>query len=291
MNVPGAILLRSLALRSSCNLDSRLSAMRATKRTNQTFSLRQQGTSERTRAHEQKNNLVLSISALQWVDQVVYEHEKRKETALDACLSVDAASHRAGTYIHYCHMCEFAGKMSICLCVWVCKQESVHYGLIPFASDSIFQSIDCDRSILIECDSSRDAREMNWHRSRLTIIFLATHCQVNRKTNHIFVSNEHLEGVGEWFTRDIFLICHFQWFHVNRVEDAAHTPLLGLMGDGKKWKLRWFVSKTKLNKSGRWRHHCRLDQCPVHNGFLWWKGFCPLDDACHDLVWQRVVEP
>jgi hypothetical protein len=41
MNVPGATFI-SYFSRSSCNLDSRLSEMRASKRTNQTFSLRQQ---------------------------------------------------------------------------------------------------------------------------------------------------------------------------------------------------------------------------------------------------------
>ena len=96
MNVPGATFLLYFS-RSSCNLDSRLSEMRATKRTNQTFSFATTRTSERTYAHDQKNNLY--ISALQRVDQVACKHKKRKKTVRYVCLSVDAASNRTCTFI------------------------------------------------------------------------------------------------------------------------------------------------------------------------------------------------
>ncbi len=127
MNVPGAIFFFA-------NL--RLSEIHATKRTNQTFSLRQQ---ERVRILIHTTRKTIYIYAFQRVDQVAYKGIKKKKTVRYVCLSVDAASNRTCTFI-------IVPYVWICWeNVYMCINKKVSTILIDsFCSEilSIYQSID-----------------------------------------------------------------------------------------------------------------------------------------------------
>lgn len=99
--------------------------------------------------------------------------------------------------------------MSMCECINKKVFTTDWFLLLPILSFNQLIAIDRSMPIYHEMPEKWIDTDQDWPLS------FSLHCQVNRKTNHIFGSNEHLEGVGDWFTRDIFLICHSQWLHGN----------------------------------------------------------------------------